>query len=145
MKKLSVVVFLSVASFVGVAYTTPQNGGVAHAKAQTPQDGNRLLKACGQMIRGIEGEKQDSEQLMEAAYCFGYIAGFLDAYAWGIEIREVQPLYCLPDDGIEEGQAARIIVKWMTDHPDKLHLYDAEIMLRALRDAFPCKNEAPSP
>ena len=130
MKKLSVVLFLSVAISV---------------TAQTPHDGNHLLKECRQMIRGLEGESQNSFQRMESATCLGYIAGFLDAHEWVISVRQVQPFYCLPENGIEEGQAARIIVKWMTDHPNKLHLYDAEIMLRTLGDAFPCKNEEPSP
>jgi len=51
----------------------------------------------------------------------------------------LQPMYCLPQNGIEIGQAVRITVKWLRDHPEKLHQDGVNLVWRALSDAFPCK------
>jgi len=48
-------------------------------------------------------------------------------------------IYCLPKGGIELGQALRVTVKWLKDHPEKLHLPGDILIGLALRDAFACK------
>lgn len=151
MKKLLVVLFLFVPI---VAHTTPEksdvkklNGGVEHMTPQesgVKSDGNQLLKQCTQSVRVLDGDTLDSGQDIESMYCIGYMKGFLDAHGFIGALSKIQ-LFCIPEGGIQTGQAIRIIVKWLKDHPERLHHEAGMLTLAALGRAFPCKNEAPSP
>ena len=48
-------------------------------------------------------------------------------------------LFCQPD-GTTTGQAARIVVKYLRDHPEELHKHDSVLAFTALKAAFPCAN-----
>ena len=48
------------------------------------------------------------------------------------------PLFCIPEDGIENGQAARIVVKYLREHPQHLHLDDFTLAVSAFQEAYPC-------
>jgi len=45
---------------------------------------------------------------------------------------------CIPDS-IKTIQGARIVVKYLNDHPERLHVPDTRLILMAMVDAFPCK------
>jgi hypothetical protein len=66
--------------------------------------------------------------------CVGFISGVT-------EVQRRQPAsadqYCLPPS-ITIGQEKAIIVKFMEDHPQKLHLPFIQLLLDALHEAFPC-------
>ncbi|MFL6437689.1 MAG: Rap1a/Tai family immunity protein [Terriglobales bacterium] len=93
-------------------------------------DGNRLLQQCDEESR---------------AFCSGYVAAAMDSNNTFLNSMQatmkqhVSPMYCLPKDGIDLGQAVRIIVKWLHNHPEKLHLRGDTLVWESLRDAFPCK------
>jgi hypothetical protein len=103
------------------------------------KDGNRLLSSC------------DTEDFREKAYCCGYIAGAMDSQVTFQEsmkatVQVLKPdskpmpnLYCLPDGGLEMGQALRVVVKWLKDHPEKLHQRADALILNAFVDGFPCR------
>ncbi|MNR32810.1 hypothetical protein D3C85_1504300 [compost metagenome] len=46
---------------------------------------------------------------------------------------------CLPANGVSNGQAARIVVKLMEEHPAQMSEDDGVLITVALRLAFPCK------
>ena len=48
-------------------------------------------------------------------------------------------LFC-PPDGTTNGQAVRIVVKYLRDHPEELHKHDSVLAFTALKAAFPCAN-----
>jgi len=48
---------------------------------------------------------------------------------------------CIPDS-IKTIQGARIVVKYLTDHPDRLHISDTRMVQMAVVDAFPCSRES---
>jgi hypothetical protein len=77
--------------------------------------------------------------LWRANYCSGYIDGFLDGHALTAAINGGRKLYCLPLRGISAEQATRIFVKYLQDHPEKLHDSGRILVLIAFETAFPCK------
>lgn len=122
---------------VKVAGTNPQQGDFS-------PDGNRLLTACTQAIRFVDGEELDNLQSVKAMYCLGYIRGVIGAHSWFVVAKNTSPLFCM-SGGETGGQGARILVKWLKEHPEKLHIDSNIVALAALREAFPCQPEEPSP
>jgi len=51
---------------------------------------------------------------------------------------KLPPMYCLPQNGILIGQAVRVTVKWLRDHPEKLHQDGITLIWRAMAEGFPC-------
>jgi len=97
-------------------------------------DGNRLLEKC------------DAGPSEDKGFCGGYVAAAMDAQVTlanslqaANEGHKLTKMYCLPKGGIELGQAVRVTVKWLRDHPEKLHLSGDVLVIMALTDGFPCK------
>jgi hypothetical protein len=89
-------------------------------------DGNDLLLACGHI---------DNDLSPPAQYCIGYIGGALDDYA--LLVSEGNSKVCVPV-GIPTTQLARIVLKYLNEHPDKLHYHGGELVILALSKSFPC-------
>jgi hypothetical protein len=51
---------------------------------------------------------------------------------------------CIPSE-VNQAQLARILVKWLRDHPERLHEQDFLLTFNALHEAFPCQAEAKRP
>ena len=65
--------------------------------------------------------------------CLGYIAGTLDSMYKAYP----QQFHCVPD--ITLGQAEKVILKYLDDHPEKLHIDGSIIVQQAIKEAFPCQ------
>ena len=48
-------------------------------------------------------------------------------------------LFCTPEQGVTNGEAARIVLKYLKDNPQKLDQNEVELAIQAFREAFPCK------
>ncbi len=107
-------------------------------------DGNRLLRQC-EPGTSEDRSRLSSDQVGDFVFCTGYLAGAMDANNTLLNSLQAQkgsqlrPMYCLPKDGIEVGQAVRVTVKWLKNHPEKLHLQGDILIWQSLMDAFPCK------
>ncbi len=44
---------------------------------------------------------------------------------------------CIPDEA-SVAQLARVVVKWLREHPEKLHELKSFVVIEALKSAFPC-------
>jgi hypothetical protein len=51
--------------------------------------------------------------------------------------REIGGQFC-PSDTITYGQEQKIVLKYLNDHPEKLHLPSTFLVREAFRGAFPC-------
>jgi len=51
---------------------------------------------------------------------------------------------CVPDDKVPILQLARVVTKWLREHPERLHELKGTLTVAALRDAFPCQRANPS-
>jgi hypothetical protein len=81
-------------------------------ESYTYMDGNRLLERC------------DAEPSLDKGFCDGYVAAAMDGQVTlanslqaASEHHAPIKMYCLPKGGIEIGQAVRVTVKWLHDHP----------------------------
>jgi hypothetical protein len=43
-----------------------------------------------------------------------------------------------PPDGVSNGQLVKVFVKYLDQHPEKLHLPAVQLVYDATNDAFPC-------
>jgi Rap1a immunity proteins len=139
-----------------------------------PKTGNELLDDCNQVIRAADSASEAAldPHLDEDTLKFGSCIGYLQATAEMISISQVNlwigasagwkltdpdrkrelPLsalsfmmsVCIADGKVPVGQLARIVVKWLRDHPERLHEPRSGLVLEALRDAFPCPANSPA-
>ena len=108
-------------------------------------DGNAILPKCQAAIRVGEGDARafDAKDLADANFCIGLAQGVTQTLR---ALQTVVPgIACLPPDGIPNGQAIRVFLKFLTDHPEKLHEAETFLLTQALHDAFPCAAPANSP
>jgi len=81
-------------------------------------------------------------QQNQAAYCLNYVVGFKDAlYASQIfqEKNGSVPFTCLPENNLNNGQALRIVIKYIQDNPQLLDRPQAAVVFNAFFYAYPCK------
>ena len=110
------------------------------ASAQDYFTGLAMLKQCEQAERYLSSPGSlEGVAGAQAATCVGFLRGL----ATGILIgegdagRKKSRVYCAPDQFSLE-QQLRVSLKWLRDHPARLH-EDASILLAlALKQSFPC-------
>ena len=70
------------------------------------------------------------------AVCLGFIAGVIHAINSNSQFQKTSNKYCGPNVPIIQSKA--IVVKYLNDHPEKLHLDSYFLILDAIQKAFPC-------
>ena len=103
-------------------------------------DGNKFLSQCNEAIKYLDDEKANIDRVGFAS-CVSYLEGFnhLSRQYQNYLVRQkCTPLYCLPKNGIVNAQSVRIIVKYLKDHPDKIHENKISLVTKAFMEAFPC-------
>ena len=63
-------------------------------------------------------------------FCAGYIGGVIDTS---------HTLFCFPPE-VTEGEIINITIVYLRDHSDKLGMYAPNLVINAMRAAFPCKD-----
>ena len=112
--------FLSVLVFVGTVHGQGMNGNDFH-------DYCRAALA------------KDTQSSARAGLCLG----FLDAYRQLALMLPEARLACFPAPGVGQEQYIKILVKYLDDHPAKLHLPAAQLVYDATQEAFPCPAKEP--
>jgi hypothetical protein len=116
---------------------------VVPCRAQT---GNELLHKCTDALRSIDRSVQSTSgyETANREWCTGYIKGLVDGYQdatvdvnMGLGVQIPSPL-CLPWHQIIVEQLIRIVVKYLREYPQDLHLPSGMLAAAAVRDAFPC-------
>jgi hypothetical protein len=103
-------------------------------------DGNELLTRCAVAVNFMDGtSKADSgAEFGNGMFCLGMMQGITSMNTfYEVELGK-KALFCTPK-AITNGQAARIVVKYLREHPEKLHEHDSLLAIEALMKAFPCK------
>lgn len=97
--------------------------------------GTDYVRICGAAAQGQANNY--------AAVCNVWIAGVVDGLqAYNANSRTL-PLFDAPD--ITVGQVAKLVVKYVNEHPAKAKMPTAGIVLAALADAYPRKEPATPP
>jgi hypothetical protein len=109
-------------------------------------DGNQLLSQCTTFLQLVDGTSNGSTTSLES-FGAGTCAGMLQGITTTNKVyestgRSKDLLMCLPRSGIQNGQAARVVVSYLNDHPQDLHGDEVLLATLALRDAFPCTKAA---
>jgi hypothetical protein len=105
-------------------------------------DGNNLLPMCNAAVSFADENKgQTAELAANAAFCLGMMQGITQTNRFYEVTSPESVFFCLPKDGITNGQAARIVAKWLREHPEQLHMNETVLSIRAFMDAFPCKGK----
>ena len=97
-------------------------------------DGNSLLKNCKALIEVDQGNSIANP--IGVGQCAGYLQGMSDLNALYLSYKQ-PTFFCMPSK-VNNGQKAKVIVKYLNDHPEKLLEIDGGIVLMAFMDAFPC-------
>jgi hypothetical protein len=78
------------------------------------------------------------EQVRDSAYCVGYLNGMIEVHTILAGAGRARPQWCLPEAGISNAEAQKVIIKWADDHPERLHESARVEIMIALVTAFPC-------
>ncbi len=72
-------------------------------------------------------------------YCFGLLQGVISLNKmYEVSLRK-NALFCTPNSKITNGEAAKIVVNYLKEHPEMQHEPDFAITINALLEAFPCR------
>lgn len=107
------------------------------------QTGVALLEQCEQSLAIKSG---DATNLFGAGYCLGTVKGMAlvlaatAEYSKGDQGQKI-PI-CIPLSAAQSPeQNIRIVIKYLKDHPETLHLQDTSLIINALGKAFPCDSD----
>jgi len=125
--------------FLGVVLLASSVGAIA-------DDGNKLLAGCTSVVRYMDGGSKDlpsDADSIDFSFCLGMMEGVTHTIlnAKLLSDRDGGKNYlqtCLPENGISNGQAARIVVRYLRQNPEKLHLPRSMLALFAFKNAYPC-------
>ncbi|MCL6306945.1 Rap1a/Tai family immunity protein [Pseudomonas syringae] len=89
--------------------------------------------------RAFLSEKLDPEQSFGAGVCAGLVYGVTDTLKTAHIVSPDAVSVCIPIDGFTMGQAARILLKYLDDHPETLNENSSTLAMKAFRKAYPCR------
>jgi len=100
-------------------------------------DGNHLLKSCLAAERFFD--KEVLEDKVMVGYCMGLLKGVRSTMGVMALDRKGTMEICLPNKGITNYQAVRVIVSYLKSKSALLHEDDAGLTMMGFMDAFPCE------
>ena len=102
-------------------------------------DGNKLLDLCQSAIRINDHGSGKSGDYQDAGYCFGFMHGISLTYIT-LNVTDMlkRKFACLPREGVQNLQAARIVVGYLKNNPNLLHKDAHLLTTKAFINAFPC-------
>ena len=144
----------------------------AQQKHDLPSDGNGLLDYCTVAITAADSPDSIlslsadrlTDQMMKLNWCAGYLQAAQDAAsltqihlaligAMGITLsgpdKQREAAFdmlrgaCIPERA-PVAELARVLVKWLREHPEKLHEPKSTLTLHAFIEAFPCPAVTPT-
>ncbi len=109
--------------------------------AETKNDGNDLLEQCSLAEAFADGKNKnlDVSKSYDIGFCLGMMNGITSTAIFHQYALKRTGLGCLPEGGITNGEAVRIVVKFLRANPSMLHLKGSLLAMTALTNAYPCK------
>ncbi|HNV88897.1 MAG TPA: Rap1a/Tai family immunity protein [Methylotenera sp.] len=100
-------------------------------------DGNELLKSCSPVLKTKSDVNEDD--YIGYSFCLGLMQGITNLnMTYEVSLGK-KAYFCLPDSGIINSQAARIVVKFLEDNPQRLNEESSLLSILAFAKAYPCK------
>jgi hypothetical protein len=133
---------------------------------QLPKDGNGLLDYCNHVVELMDNPTSQTnpddpvkfaDNMMKFGWCSGYIQAMRENIdGWQLKFvvqfvpndgqKKPQPARLYADEDyyaitippeVSVGQIARVLVKWLRDHPERLHEPPPILTIDAIKNAFP--------
>ena len=82
---------------------------------------------------------QSDRDLLKYGVCLGFVRGLHMTHEIYGAISENYKVFCLPEN-VSTTQLAKIILKYLENHPENLHLEAASTAFVALKKVFPCED-----
>lgn|SRR5271166_2390850 len=103
--------------------------------------GSDLAHDCRTWVRWQNSHGLPSEDALDATRCIEYIKGAVDAFMYSTFRNWVKPSdsICVPQ-GFTGEQAVLIVLKYLDNHPENLHLEASGLVWTATHSAFPCSS-----
>ena len=101
-------------------------------------DGNYLLKGCQEAVIFFDDEDALGDPGSGAGHCVGAVSAITDAMSLYNGTAPTYMRVCRPDE-IPNIQGVRIVLKYLKNNPEKLHKFEAYLIMDAFFKAFPCK------
>ena len=121
--------------FAALAFLATHSEGVP--ARDSPQS---IVKLC----MSVQGLLDESPAM---ALCSGYIGGFIDGQSTAFAVSNGSPKldeierargYCLRPT-VSNGQLVLVFKQYLSNHPEKLDQWAAQLLYDALHQNFPCK------
>jgi hypothetical protein len=117
-------------------------------QTENKNDGSQLLDSCSEVVKTLDDSNHQIDH-DKFYWCMGFIDGvhaFIEVQrtiaSTSFEEYKTKAVFgILIPDGVTKGQMARVIVKWLQDHPQRLHEDRDMLALVSLREAFPAHVE----
>ena len=103
-------------------------------------DGNELLAQCQNVERYLDSE--EVENTFAIGLCLGLLQGVRNTMVILNTGLDQRLRTCWPKTGINNGQAARIVVRYLREHPEQLNKDEVLLSMLAFQAAYPC-NKSP--
>jgi hypothetical protein len=145
-----------------------------HGQGKIPKDGNDMLEFCGHVVDALNNPASQVGSSVEYAqntfkqgWCAGHLQSMREMIVyWQIQVAKTiailsgdqnpsvdslnqlvstnPSMTCIPTE-VNMAQMARILVKWLRDHPERLHEPVSILTVDAFHDAFACHAEPKKP
>lgn len=111
------------------------SAGVAAEEGRVT-NGNDLLIACKDFINA---EVDSSAERFNMGYCAGMVPAVGNTFAIFQVVKPEAAIVCLPKQQFTQGQAIRVVIKYLENHPERLHEDPMKLTVLAYMNAYPCK------
>lgn len=126
------------ATILGLLFTALPSASASAVSA------GELLQHCNEVLRAKD--RAPDVQWFNVGHCGGYIDGSIAgsraqrvALSPNVEALKRNAPYCIPEK-VSNEQLVRVVVKWLSDNPARLH-EDADFhVFFAFSKAFPCRD-----
>jgi len=130
-------------AFLAVAIALALSTHAVSAQAAQEHTGVRLLEECQMALRDDDYIIEHGA-LIKATSCLLYIRGVADTLSLWKDESDVAKAHLLPPacipDGASNFEMANVVLKYLNDHPNKLHESYSLLVILALQDGYPCQH-----
>lgn len=111
----------------------------AFVSGSAEADGNTLLQQCQQAVRAMDDPAAQQSDVLGIGRCVGMVEGVRNTMQIYMSALPDNFKVCFPKRGINNGQAMRIVDKFLHDNPEILEQNDTFLTMLAFKTAYPCK------
>lgn len=140
MKRLAFVAVIL--AFALCAHSSEAQDKSAAVAQENHGTGVQLLEECENVEN--DGSKLTGLERQRGMHCMGYLQGVADTLRFWRDYNNEEKTHLFPPACISNDatnfEFAKVVVKYLNDHPNKLHEGYGLLVIFALEDAYPCKH-----